>query len=106
MKGKTMEFINFSDIKNPETGKTFREENMEKTHNIPLGSLVEVILDGERNGLRLFVVQHGRDCDGTPLYGLSFDKEWKEGMYGEMFKLADRARIDFGYSEKCLKIIK
>ena len=37
---------------------------------IPIGTLVE--LD---NGVRLFVVYHGRDCDQTPLYYLSYDPE-------------------------------
>ena len=41
----TMELINIADIKNPETGKTYREENNAKIHNIPLGTLVEVDFD-------------------------------------------------------------
>jgi hypothetical protein len=40
-----MELINIADIKNPETGKTYREENNAKIHNIPLGTLVEVDFD-------------------------------------------------------------
>ena len=56
-------------------GKTWKENNLEIKHNIPLGKLVEINWEnGEYNGVRLFVVSHGRDCDGTPLYGLSFDK--------------------------------
>lgn len=54
---------------------------MEKKHNIELGTLVEISCDDslcdeedQHNGLRLFVVQHTRDCDGTPLYSLSFTK--------------------------------
>lgn len=58
------------DIVNPETGLTYKEENMLKRHNIPIGTLVE--LD---SGVRVFVVSHGRDCDGTPLYYLAIDKE-------------------------------
>jgi len=95
-----MKLINIADMKNPETGKTYREENNEKIHNIPLGTLVEV---GE--GLRLFVVQHDRDCDGTPLYSLSFDKKWKPDMFGEQFKTFARWAIDSGYSEDCLKVV-
>ena len=83
-------FIHIADLVNRETGKTFREENAEKQHAIPIGALVE--LD---DGVRLFVVNHGRDCDQTPLYYLSHDPEdtmqerngWKNrswvGGYGE-----------------------
>ena len=69
-------------------GKTIRENNMEKGHNIPLQSLVETA-----EGLRLYVVMHGRDCDGTPLYWLSFQKDWSEHQYGPV-------------SEDSLRIIK
>lgn len=56
-------------------GKTVRENNLAKTHVIPLGSLVEINLDyNEEHGCRLFVVEHSRDCDGTPLYTLSHNK--------------------------------
>jgi len=40
-----MKLINIADMINPETGKTYREENNEKGHNIPLGTLVEVVFD-------------------------------------------------------------
>lgn len=95
-----VQLINIADLKNPETGKTYREENNEKVHNIPIGSLVEV-----ENGLRLFVVAHERDCDGTPLYALSFDKKWTPTMYGDQYKAFARFRIDSGYSEDSLKVI-
>lgn len=101
-----MELINIADLKNPETGKTYREENNAKIHNIPLGTLVEVdcddsYLESPKKGLRLFVVQHDRDCDGTPLYSLSFDKNWEPDMFGDRSRWA----IDTGYSEDCLKIV-
>jgi len=58
-------------------GKTDQERNMEKAHNIPIGSLVEVKLDEwhgdgacEKALARLWVVSHDRDCDGEPLYSL------------------------------------
>lgn len=106
-----MAFINIADIVNPETGKTYRQENLEKTHNIPLGVLVEVdfddsYLESPKSGLRLFVVSHDRDCDGTPLYSLSFNKDWKEEPSEYVPKIAYRMQIDSGYSEECLKIIK
>jgi hypothetical protein len=72
-----MQLINIADLTNPETGKTYREENEALSHNIPLGTLVEVVSEEpDQNGLRLFVVSHDRDCDGTPLYSLSFLKDW------------------------------
>jgi hypothetical protein len=72
-----MQIVMVSDIVEG-NGKTIRQNNMEKTHEIPLGALVEITSedsiyeDDPTNGLRLFVVNHSRDCDGTPLYDLSF----------------------------------
>ena len=57
-----------------ENGKTVRENNEALKHNIPLYTIVEVESDDRGKFLRLFVVEHTRDCDGTPLYSLSFDK--------------------------------
>lgn len=69
--------IVFSEIVE-ENSKTIRENNMERQHNIPLGALVELKHtewhgDGacERIHARLWVVNRGRDCDGTPLYSLA-----------------------------------
>lgn len=73
--------VNFADIIE-ENGKTIRENNLEKTHDIPIGTLVEVKFDEwhgngacEKTHARLWVVSHDRDCDGTPLYSLSPFKE-------------------------------
>ena len=66
-----------SDIREA-NGKTIRENNLEKEHQIPVGALVEITYEDYAdeedpvNGLRLYVVNHSRDCDGTPLYDLSF----------------------------------
>ena len=46
-----------------------------------------------------------RDCDGTPLYSLSFDKNWKPDMFGEQFKTFARWAVDSGYSEDSLKVV-
>lgn len=105
-----MNYINIADIKNPTSGKTFREENLEMNHNIPLGTLVEIECDDEytempKNGLRLFVVSHDRDCDGTPLYSLSFNKDWKLESSQYIPKIAFLMQKDPGYSEKSLKVI-
>lgn len=58
-------------------GKTIRENNLQKMHAIPIGTLVEVKYDNwlgggacEKVHARLWVVAHTRDCDGTPLYSL------------------------------------
>lgn len=70
-------------------GKTIKENNRAIMHDIELGKLVEITYKSEYEeedesnyGLRLFVVNHSRDCDGTPLYDLSFNrnayKEFKE----------------------------
>lgn len=73
--------INVADIVE-ENGKTIRENNLEKVHDIPIGTLVEVKYDewfGDgacvKAHARLWVVSHDRDCDGTPLYSLSPYKE-------------------------------
>lgn len=62
-------------------GKTWKQNNLAKQHDIPLGTLVEITYKSDyedeedsKFGLRLFVVNHSRDCDGTPLYDMSFDK--------------------------------
>ena len=63
-------------------GRTIKENNLDKPHNIPIGTLVEVKYDEWcGNGAclkvhaRLWVVKHTRDCDGTPLYTLSKRRE-------------------------------
>lgn len=62
-------------------GRTVRENNQAVEHKLPIGALVEITTDcpiGEfgsiYKGVRLFVVSHERDCDGSPLYSLSFDR--------------------------------
>ncbi|MDI6977294.1 hypothetical protein [Serratia sp. Se-RSBMAAmG] len=116
--------MNVSDIVES-NGKTVKQNNMEQSHTIPLGSLVEIL--GSENdddtGLRLFVVHHGRDCDGTPLYGLSLKKDAKEEMdkrqkqvatlpdgqdyqIAKMFYYMAQGSILFNYSAGSLKVIK
>ncbi len=60
----------------PDTGESFKETNLKKTHGIPIGKLVELMprTDPEHGGVRLYVVAHTRDCDGTPLYAMSATK--------------------------------
>lgn len=97
------EFVWLGDLKDKETGRTFRQLNMEKTHKIPVGALVEITYDSERlgfkNGLRLHVINHSRDCDGTPLYVIGVaGTTWLDGPF---------VRNGFpGYSEDSIKLIE
>lgn len=73
-------------------GRTIKENNMAIVHDIPLGTLVEVrSADSDFNGIRLFVVEHERDCDGEPLYTLSFNK----GVVGEIHKVESEKDDEF-----------
>lgn len=109
-------------VVNPETGLTTKQENQKLTHRIPLDTLVEINLDyNDAHGCRLFVVEHNRDCDGTPLYSLSFEKSEYFTKYKDaprhckslseridmenMIKM-DRLKMDHGWDEGCLIVIK
>lgn len=106
------EIILFGDIVE-ENGKTIRENNLEKKHNIPLGTLVEVKYsnwhgDGccEKVHARLWVVYQGRDCDGTPLYWLSTMKPDNEVFLA--FKdqpLLGSFVMHGGYAEEDLTVV-
>lgn len=94
--------------------RLFRYDHL--THQIPLGSLVEVdvkinegFADAEINltgTCKIYVVGHMRDCDGTPLYILSdlpvhyprhnFSREWFT------YKAISHVYLT-GYSEESLK---
>lgn len=72
--------INVADLlcPNDPEGRTYRQVNADKKHHIPIGALVEVLQDEKylyKNLPRLFVVNHTRDCDMTPLYYLSLQKD-------------------------------
>ena len=121
-KERGVNFINVSDIVNEKTGKTWKEENLEKEHEIPLKTLVEV----EGSGLRLYVVKYMRDCDETPLYGLSHNYDWGKINNGEIlqyvpsldedqdfinksnrhFSIMERGALDANYGARSLKVIK
>ena len=102
-------------------GRTVKENNLSISYNIPLGSLVEITNEDEDSGVRLFVVSHDRDCDGTPLYGLSFDKNVQEKIIKLEQELENdedvdrltrlmieftKCKISNGYSECSLTVIK
>jgi len=101
------QIVNVADIKDTKTGKTWREENGEKTHKIPLDALVEVIPweHGTHNGVRGYVSGHGRDCDGTPLYSITMEKGLRVDKYGPEFIHLIRAAFTGGFSEESLKVI-
>ena len=71
----------FGDIvdKNDPQGRTFRQINAELKHNVPIGALVEL-----KNGIRLFVISHGRDCDGEHNHSSEF---WLDG---KTLEISDR----------------
>lgn len=91
--------INIADLKDQsdKQGRTYREINNAMSHNIEIGALVET-----ESGARLFVVNHTRDCDGTPLYNLSHDKN---DTIKERPNFKNIGWIG-GYSEDCLTVIK
>lgn len=71
-------------------GKTVRENNSAIAHKIPIGSLVEIVSEDDEFewiGVRMYVVDHSRDCDGTPLYVIgpkcARDKWDRHGGFGE-----------------------
>lgn len=133
-------YVNLSSVVEP-NGKTILENNLQRTHNIPLGALVEVKFDSwhgdgacSKTHARLWVVRRGRDCDGTPLYWLShernslqFSDETKDeatsgydGMleyyfgdhaikrYPKLFELLTKRLHAWqgGFSEECLTVIE
>lgn len=81
---------------------------MKLQHDIPLGTLVEVDLDySDSHGVRAFIVDHTRDCDGEPMYALSMssDFEQMQELKKENFQLF-RFMINDGWTKDCLKIIR
>lgn len=95
----SMLFVNVADLKDPNDpqGRSYRQVNAERKHAIPLRTLVEVKETGER----LYVTMHGRDCDQTPLYGLT-----TRHYLDETNELIRTARCFGGYAEEDLTIIR
>lgn len=117
----TVSILNISDLVEA-NGKTWKENNLELQHSIPLFTMVEVELESSEveNGMRYFVQGHSRDCDGTPLYRLTTDvklvgkeldlkdaiKACQKDLLNGIFKAVDYGRIAFNYPETCLKVVK
>ena len=103
---RKFKMINFSDIVE-ENGKTIYENNLTKTHNIPIWTMVEVKWDEyygdgacQKIHARLWVVKHNRDCDGSHLYILGKD------MIGYRSPLLYDSVTFGGFSEENLSVIK
>ncbi|UTU08063.1 hypothetical protein CcrC1_gp377 [Caulobacter phage C1] len=95
-----MNVADFKDPHDPE-GRNYRQVQAAKVHSFPLGALVEV----NDTGARLFVGQHTRDCDQTPLYSLAPEPAPIE-FYSESFAW-DMWRMKFvhGWCEDSLTLI-
>lgn len=111
-----VEFINIADLINPDTSNTYRQDNLAKQHKFPLGTLVEIHHADEEDlsaedGLRLHVVGHSRDCDGTPLYSLgSWDEHDERTGYAAINGLErlypPKVQTTFlGYGEESLHVV-
>jgi hypothetical protein len=101
-----MIFQNVADFVDPEdpAGRTFRQINLTRAHAIPIGTLVEILPyeDSSRDGVRMFVAFHARDCDGTPLYSLSPSSE---DLVAHDSRFGNRGWIG-GFGEETLKVIR
>ena len=100
-------FMAIPDLVDPSDprGRTGKQINAEKTHRIPIGTLVEVA----HTGVRAFVVKHARDCDMTPHYYLSMEQSdigktaTECGSIGEGFR---PGHWSGGWPEYSLKVVR
>lgn len=92
------QFIVLHDLKDPDDpqGRSYKQVNESKVHNIPIGTLVEL-----GTGVRLFVVSHDRDCDGTPLYAMAPDRD---DTVRDHPSFANRKWVH-GYPEDSLRVV-
>jgi hypothetical protein len=68
-----VQIVNVADLTDPDDpqGRSYRQVNADKQHAIAIDTLVELTeKDGSYGNERLYVKQHARDCDQTPLYSL------------------------------------
>lgn len=95
-------------------GKTVKENNLSKKHNVPFGTLVEIDSDNDNEKLRVYVVGHTRDCDGEPLYQFSYDKYLAEWLEKELqnnngrktqFYVEHQGAIFGAHQEECIKVV-
>lgn len=87
---------------NPETGNTYKEDNLKKRHKFNIGDLVE-----QENGVRLFVAAQVRDCDGSLGYSLTIDLD-EYNYHMEQCKpgFSTTDGTVLGVPEYCLKLIR
>lgn len=102
---------NVADLVNPGTGKTWREENLELTHKIPMWTLVEINnMNSNDHGARLWVVDHTRDCDGDPLYSLACKESGQAWIRardtGSELETIYSMALNHGWGESSLKVIE
>lgn len=103
-------------------GKTIKENNLEKIHNIPIGTIVETSFEectkdyktGRETLVKIsgqfYVQSHTRDCDGTPLYSISIKPigYMEDDGYTFINNIVKHAicGIRHGFSEESLKPIE
>ena len=84
-----------------------RPQNMQLQHEIPLDTLVEVVLDGHaENGIRGFVVEHTRDCDGEPLYAISLKRHTEAMNLKSVQEFLYCVSVSDGWTKENLKLVK
>lgn len=98
--------INFKDIVE-KNGKTIEQNNLAAGHKYPIGTLVSFTTEdyqgdgpkgicGTKTSGNLFVMEHCRDCDGSPLYllgSMDLSKPGNQQAYDECGNgLNDHAR--------------
>lgn len=84
------------------------DQNIKLGHSIPLKTLVEVDIEySDHHGIRGYVCEHTRDCDGTPLYALYYSNDFDTLDYvRENERNLYRYMIVDGFGEDCLKVIR
>ena len=108
-----VEFVIPHQLLDSKTGRTYKEGNLAQPHSIPIGALVEFApnedfivedaeagLDLDQRGIRLHVIAHTRDCDGSPLYVLGIMGDRWTGLDGSLGN-----RCYGGYSEGSLRVV-
>ena len=110
----------------PVSGRLLHDENTKKQHQIPLGSIVEVEVDmdagwgpyeiakndgneiciGIVGKVRMYVVKHSRDYDGTPLYSIASKPIVPPDDVGERLKYDAMVRFCMhGIDEESMKVV-
>lgn len=99
-------------------GHTWRENRLALPHNIPLKALVEVEIEklfanntSLKGVVQMYVIWHGRDCDGSPLYWLGTDPagadRWPPdgSTFTSIMLYRSEYGVDGGYNEEQLHVV-